>query len=100
MSANPSCDMPPPDMPARGEILGTVEELRRGIDHCRRLLGSESDGEDAACASARSHCEHQVRLRETLLYTIAVLEGTRKSFKSRELAELRHRLISVLAEKA
>jgi len=43
-------------------------------------------------------CPHRRMLRETLSEVIRVLEQTRKAFKSKQLEELRIRLIGVLAQ--
>jgi len=45
-------------------------------------------------------CPHIRKLRVTLADTIVALEETRKAFKSKQLEELRKKLIGVLAENA
>jgi len=45
-------------------------------------------------------CRHQEKLRRILGEVIEELEATRRAFKSKQLEQLRKRLISVLAEEA
>ncbi len=83
------------------ELAKSAEELRAVIEKHRRLLESLDDGgcqdvSNHACASLDCSCRK--KLRETLHETITVLEETRRTFKSRQLAELKHRLLKVLAE--
>lgn len=49
------------------------------------------------CVSA---CPHKQRLKETLLETIQVLEESKKAFKSKQLENLRKKLLKVLGENA
>jgi hypothetical protein len=82
-------------------LARSAEELRRVVETHRKLLetvdgGACADVAGQTCASLDCSCRR--RLRETLHETITVLEGTRKTFKSRQLAELKERLLQVLAE--
>jgi len=44
------------------------------------------------------NCPRETRLRQAIRHAIEVLESTRSSFKSSQLAQLRKELICVLAE--
>ncbi len=86
----------------------SAKDLHLMVETHRRLLSRAIEGGDSkigidACPLADSphgDCPHRRRLRETLSGAIAVLEETRKAFKSKRLEALRKRLIGVLAEDA
>ncbi len=83
------------------ELARSAEVLRTVVEKHRRLLEVADDGscDDLAgqtCASLDCSCRR--KLRATLHETITVLEDTRKTFKSRQLAELKQRLLQVLVE--
>jgi len=80
-------------------FFAKTEELDRLIERHRGLLDrlGENAGE-APCAGADCPCRRV--LRTTLMESISILEDTRKSFKSRQLAELRRKLLRTLAEHA
>ncbi len=89
-------------------VRKSAEELQLMVEtHCRLLAqameGGDTRTEIDACPlvdSTDRDCPHRRRLRETLADAIAVLEETRKAFKSKQLETLRKRLIGVLAENA
>lgn len=89
-----------PDTAAAARALfAKTAELDRLIERHRGLLDRLGErAEDGQCAGADCPCR-QV-LRSTLMESIAILEDTRKSFKSRQLAELRRKLLRTLAEHA
>jgi hypothetical protein len=80
-------------------ITESARDLQERIEAHRRLLAQRGSpvcsGAEPAWSSDRAS---RGRLRRTLSDTIAVLEGTRRAFKSRELEQLRKKLIGVLAE--
>lgn len=83
------------------ELARSAEELRIVVEKHRRLLEAVDDGacaDVAAKTCASLDCSCRKRLRETLHETIMVLEDTRRTFKSKQLAELKQRLLQVLAE--
>ena len=79
----------------------SCEALMRQVashrDLVHRALQPEGDEHKVTlCGSA--DCPHRRQLRQALKETIAVLEGTRKAFKSRQLEQLRLKLLAVLAD--
>ncbi|OGV70592.1 MAG: hypothetical protein A3K19_06560 [Lentisphaerae bacterium RIFOXYB12_FULL_65_16] len=84
-------------------LQSSAEELQRRAEEHRRLIAAAIDGGDVkgvldVCGFL--DCPHRRRLRETLVEAIAVLEETRRAFKSKQLEVLRKKLIGVLAENA
>lgn len=78
-------------------IVESAAELERLIARHRQLLqGMSGEPADTTCAGAECPCRRV--LRDTLLESIAVLEETRKAFKSRQLGDLRRKLMQTLAE--
>ena len=80
-------------------IVESARDLRLRVEEHQRLL----DGLGAAEARPAGpclmlNCSCRQTLRRTLSDTIAVLEATRSSFKSKELEQLRKKLVGVLAE--
>lgn len=83
------------------ELARSAEELRMVVEKHRQLLEVADDtacGDIAGQTCASLDCSCRKRLRETLHETITVLEDTRKTFKSKQLAELKQRLLQILAE--
>jgi len=80
--------------------------LTRGLEDVREILAEHQEvlrrigeGEDEhGLERCPIDCPHRTKLREVLLETIERLEESRKSFKSRQLEELRKKLIRILAE--
>ncbi len=95
-------------MTVQEALRKSAEELQLRVETHRWILARAMEGGDTrteidACPLADSphgDCPHRRRLRETLADVIAVLEETRKAFKSKQLETLRKRLIGVLAENA
>ena len=82
-------------------ITHSAKELEQTIEQHRKLLDAvvKADGKlfsKEVCVSVKCPCRKE--LREVLSETIAVLDDTRRSFKSRQLAALRQKLIQVLAK--
>jgi hypothetical protein len=81
-------------------VADSVEELDLLFDRHKRLLSAAlADGVEVhqdKCVSLRCPCRQL--LRETVLETIMALDETRKSFKSKQLAVLRLKLVQLLAE--
>ncbi len=100
-------------MSVQEAVRRSAEELQLRVETHRRLLAQALEGGDAGPGidagpltdsphgdCSHEDCPHRRRLRETLADVIAVLEATRKAFKSKQLETLRKRLIGVLAEDA
>ncbi|MHC4479692.1 MAG: hypothetical protein ACYS1C_01785 [Planctomycetota bacterium] len=90
-------------MTGEDAIEKSVEKLKACLEQHRRLLRSLMQNEEDDVALLRCPelaCPHERMLRRTLLEAIEVLEQTRKSFKSRQLEQLRKQLMRVLAEEA
>jgi len=86
----------------RSLLENSSQELHRKIDcHYARILsmleGTGEDAESAECGRIPAF-EREDRLRAEFLYTIGVLEETRKSFRSKQLEALRRRLTQVLID--
>jgi hypothetical protein len=82
-------------------IRESALELCRLAERHQQLLESAERGGDMdftheMCASLECSCRRV--LRDTLTETIHVLDETRRSFKSKQLAELRKKLIATLAQ--
>ena len=88
-------------MTVREAIVQSAEDLQRRVVEHQRLLGQYTD-EDAACSETclMLDCPCRQKLRRTVSDTIEVLEETRRAFKSKQLEQLRKKLIGVLAEDA
>jgi hypothetical protein len=90
-----------PVMTAKEVLDQSIGEIRTKIEQHEQLLEHLCDGEDVRLPDCGlTGCTHGRRLKEVLLETVEVLEGTRKAFKSKELEGLRKKLIRVLAEDA
>lgn len=82
-------------------ITQSAEELRQVTDQLQVLLTAAAQGKNLSiskelCVTVRCPCRK--RFRETLVETINALDETKKSFKSKKLAELRQKLIATLAD--
>lgn len=78
----------------------SADELQLQLQEHRRMLSlacSRGGGQKVSMASRSSNAEY-CRVKQTLVETIEVLESTRKSFKSKQLEQLRKKLVRVLAE--
>lgn len=82
-------------------VRESAHELCRLAERHRCLLEAAEEAGDLdfsheTCAALECSCRRV--LRDTLTETINVLDETRRSFKSRQLAELRKKLIATLAQ--
>ncbi len=84
-------------------LNASIRELQHGIDtHCC-LINSLMKGEidESGLQALRAQCpkrSREQRLEEAVKEAIDILEESRKSFKSKQLAALRKRLTQVLIE--
>ena len=81
----------------------SADQLAEATERHRALLAAASQAGEGPlfgerCVALRCPC--RAKYRETITEAIHVLEATRKSFKSRQLAVLRQKLIDSLAEEA
>lgn len=79
----------------------SAEELRHVWENLFRLAASTDSSLGSAVAleeCANAHCSCRKQFRATLAEVIDVLDDTRRSFKSKQLAELRKKLMHMLAE--
>jgi len=88
-------------MRSRDAIEKSAAELQLHVERHRRLLLSVLEehpeaGEMDICPYM--DCLHERRLQQALVEVIKVLEHTRKAFKSKQLEELRKKMLRVLAE--
>lgn len=89
----------PGDM--REVLLESAAALRRLAEHHERLLRVAMHDpalELAKEACGTPQCPCRAVFRETLNETIGVLDATRSTFKSKQLAQLRRKLILTLAQ--
>lgn len=77
-----------------------LTELRAQVEKHQQLMRAVFDGRAQTGECAWSGCPHQRRLLHLLADAVQVLEETRRSFKSRQLEQLRKRFLSVIAEEA
>lgn len=86
----------------REYVMSLSEEIALRVAHERDVILAYLDGEEseggriAYCPLV--NCGPQLIYRAALQEAVTVLEETRRSFKSRQLEELRKKLQAVLAE--
>ncbi|HNR36991.1 MAG TPA: hypothetical protein PKO36_17585 [Candidatus Hydrogenedentes bacterium] len=88
------------EMETDSTLCRTADDLRRITAHCARILAEasvETTGQKPGRPCRNPDCACRQLLRSTLLDTISVLDDTRRNFKSKQLAALRHKLTEVLA---
>ncbi len=80
-------------------IVESARDLRRRVEEHEQLLARSGGAQAGAAASPclMLDCSCRQTLRRTLLEAIGTLEATRRSFKSKELEQLRKKLVEVLA---
>ncbi len=81
--------------------MQSAEDLQRRVAEHQRLLG-QHQSQEAACAETclMLDCPCRKKLRRTVSEAVEVLEDTRRAFKSKQLEQLRKKLVGVLAENA
>ena len=92
-----------PTTASSDDLYRSALALRELIEqHCARLArmcgAGAGDGRPFACPFA--NCPHRRRFRCVLREVIEELEESRKKFKSRQLEQLRKRLLALLAEES
>ena len=79
----------------------SADELQQQLEEHRRMLSlacKGGDGGEITLPFRSGGNSEYCKVKQTLAETIEVLEATRKSFKSKQLEQLRRRLVRVLAE--
>jgi hypothetical protein len=84
-------------------LKDNVQELQQGLNtHCclinSLLEGQVDEGKLQGIRKQCLKCSREQKLEEAIKESIEVLEETRKSFKSKKLAELRKKLTQVLID--
>ena len=82
-------------------ITASIISLRRDLDkHHRLLMTMREDHRHGSTALPESKAHHlsqrEQLYRDAIRQTILILEESRKSFKSKQLGELRKQLMNVL----
>lgn len=79
-------------------LVQNIEEIRSKLQQQESLIRSLDPNERRQLQECcLMHCPHKQRLSQVLLETIEVLDATKKSFKSKQLENLRKRLTQELA---
>ena len=77
----------------------SLRVVERHVKEQTRLFEQIATGDEEATVNCLNfRCPHKRTLKKTLRDTIEVLERTRNSFKSTQLAKLRKHLVGVLAD--
>ncbi len=86
--------------PVNKAVAESIEQLMVLFDRHKQLVSAafsaNVDVQQEKCVTVTCPCRRQ--LRETAAEMIIVLDETRKSFKSKQLAQLRHKLLRLLME--
>jgi len=80
-------------------IKRSTRKLEQSVaEHLRTISSVLGEQIEAHPDLEVGDCRYKRKLREVISEVIFVLEETRKSFKSKRLAQLRRKLISILGE--
>ena len=74
----------------------SLAELTAELEKHKILVNTVLEGASLPKGCVWSDCHHQQTLLNLLVETVQVLDETRKSFKSKQLEQLRKRLLVVL----
>jgi hypothetical protein len=85
-------------MTQREVLEQSLAELQSQVAKHQELVKTVFEGRTLDASCVWSDCHHQQVLLSLLVETVQVLDETRKSFKSKQLEQLRKRLLSVLTE--
>ncbi len=87
------------EMTAYELLAKHLEDIRLMLNGHGCFLNCLKQGDDTPVLRQYvSACPYRLKLKETLLEAIQVLEESRKAFKSKQLEALRKKLIEALAE--
>ena len=76
----------------------SLADLQAQVQKHRQLMWAVLEGEPLKNSCVWSDCHHQQLLLSLVVETVQVLDETRKAFKSRQLEQLRKRLLQVLTD--
>ena len=88
-------------MTIQDALQASAKDLQVRMQEHLCLLTAATKGKPDVCACNDCrlwNCSHKQALKRILTESITVLEDTRKSFKSKQLEELRKKLLRVLTE--
>lgn len=83
---------------AHETLRHSIEELEMQLNKHRQVLESVLENRSLKSKCIWSDCHHQQMLLSLLVESVQVLDETRKSFKSKQLEQLRKKLLQVLTE--
>ncbi len=76
----------------------SLAELTEQVQKHQQLVKTVLEGQSLPRGCVWNDCHHQQALLKLIVETVQVLDETRKSFKSKQLEQLRKRLLSVLKQ--
>ena len=76
----------------------SLNELAMQVQKHQQLVNSVMEGCSLPQGCVWNDCHHQQTLLNLIVETVQVLDETRKSFKSKQLEQLRKRLLAVLKQ--
>lgn len=77
-------------------LIQSLTELEDQVSRHRQLVQAVADHRPLESSCIWSDCHHQQVLLNLVVETVQVLDETRKSFKSKQLEQLRKKLLQVL----
>lgn len=78
----------------------SFSELQAQVKKHHEVMRMVASGISPSRCCALSSCPHEQTLRNLIVETVQVLEETRKAFKSKQLEQLRKRLLQALTVEA
>jgi hypothetical protein len=82
-------------------LQASAKDLQQRVEAHGKLIAAaigENDVQHVLGACRLSDCSHGRELKRILAEAIAVLEDTRRAFKSRQLEALRKKMLRILTE--
>ena len=76
----------------------SLTELTQQVQKHQQLVKTVMEGCSLPQGCVWNDCHHQQTLLNLIVETVQVLDETRKSFKSKQLEQLRKRLLTVLKQ--
>lgn len=78
----------------------SLKELAEQVEKHQQLVKTVIEGSALPQGCVWNDCHHQQMLLNLIVETVQVLDETRKSFKSKQLEQLRKRLLAVLNQES
>jgi len=78
----------------------SLKELAEQVQKHQQLVKTVIEGRALPQGCVWNDCHHQHMLLNLILETVQVLDETRRSFKSKQLEQLRKRLLAVLNQES